>query len=102
MIITGEREIRLVTWNEAHFHQLYPMANNPKIAMNLKDSYPQPYTIHDAGHRLEHNQKYNADKTLQYRLKKDDQDMCGMIWEKRIFQQIWSWDFELASLCGEK
>ncbi|UZD21321.1 GNAT family protein [Algoriphagus halophytocola] len=59
MIITGEREIRLVTWNEAHFHQLYPLANNPKIAMNLKDSYPQPYTIHDARYWIEHNQKFN-------------------------------------------
>ncbi len=59
MIITGERGINLVSWNEAHFHQLYPLANNPKIAMNLRDSYPQPYTIHDARHWIEHNQKFN-------------------------------------------
>ncbi|WP_026955879.1 GNAT family N-acetyltransferase [Algoriphagus vanfongensis] len=59
MIISGERDINLVTWNEAHFHQLYPLANNPKIAMNLKDSFPQPYTIHDARHWIEHNQKFN-------------------------------------------
>lgn len=59
MIITGEREINLVSWSEAHFHQLYPLANNPKIAMNLRDSYPQPYTIHDARHWIEHNQKFN-------------------------------------------
>lgn len=59
MIISGERDINLVTWNEAHFHQLYPLANNPKIAMNLRDSFPQPYTIHDARHWIEHNQKFN-------------------------------------------
>ena len=59
MLIEGEREIHLVTWNESHFHQLYPIANNPKIAMNLRDSYPQPYTIHDARHWIEHNQKFN-------------------------------------------
>ncbi|MDN3204212.1 GNAT family N-acetyltransferase [Algoriphagus sediminis] len=59
MVLSGEREINLVTWNEAHFHQLYPLANNPKVAMNLKDSFPQPYTIHDARHWIEHNQKFN-------------------------------------------
>ena len=59
MIIAGEKEIKLVTWNDSHFHQLYPLANNPKIAMNLRDSYPQPYTIHDARHWIEHNQKFN-------------------------------------------
>jgi RimJ/RimL family protein N-acetyltransferase len=59
MLIEGEREIQLVTWNESHFHQLYPIANNPKIAMNLRDSYPHPYTIHDARHWIEHNQKFN-------------------------------------------
>jgi ribosomal-protein-alanine N-acetyltransferase len=59
MIIAGEREINLVTWSEYHFHPLYPLANNPKIAMNLKDSYPQPYTIHDARHWIEFNQKFN-------------------------------------------
>jgi len=59
MIITGERGINLVSWNDAHFHQLYPLANNPKIAMSLRDSFPQPYTIHDARHWIEHNQKFN-------------------------------------------
>jgi RimJ/RimL family protein N-acetyltransferase len=59
MIIRGERKINLVSWSEAHFHQLYPLANNPKIAMYLKDSYPQPYTIHDARYWIEHNQKFN-------------------------------------------
>lgn len=59
MLIEGEREIQLVTWSESHFHQLYPIANNPKIAMNLRDSYPHPYTIHDARHWIEHNQKFN-------------------------------------------
>jgi ribosomal-protein-alanine N-acetyltransferase len=59
MHIEGEREIHLTTWNESHFHQLYSIANNPKIAMNLRDSYPQPYTIHDARHWIEHNQKFN-------------------------------------------
>ncbi len=59
MVIVGERDIKLVSWSEAHFHQLYPLANNPKIAMNLRDSYPQPYTIHDARHWIEHNQKFN-------------------------------------------
>lgn len=59
MILAGEREISLVSWHEGHFHQLYPLANNPKIAMNLRDSFPQPYTIHDARHWIEHNQKFN-------------------------------------------
>ena len=59
MILAGEREISLVSWHEGHFHQLYPLANNPKIAMYLRDSFPQPYTIHDARHWIEHNQKFN-------------------------------------------
>lgn len=59
MLIEGEREIHLVTWNESHFHQLCPIANNPKIAMNLRDNYPQPYTIHDARHWIEYNYKFN-------------------------------------------
>ncbi len=59
MKITGTGNINLVTWHEGHFHNLYPLANNPKIARNLKDSYPQPYTIHDARFWIEHNQKFN-------------------------------------------
>jgi len=37
MIITGEREIILVTGGEVHFHQLYSLANNPKIAMESSE-----------------------------------------------------------------
>ena len=59
MLIEGEREIRLITWNESHIHQMYPIANNPKIFMNLRDNYPQPYTIHDARHWVEYNHKFN-------------------------------------------
>lgn len=59
MKISGKRNIELVTWNDKHFHNLYPLANNPKIAKNLRDSFPSPYTIHDARHWIEHNQKFN-------------------------------------------
>lgn len=59
MKITGKGNINLVTWNDGHFHNLYPLANNPKISQNLRDSFPSPYTIHDARHWIEHNQKFN-------------------------------------------
>lgn len=59
MILTGSRTIELVSWQEAHYHQLYPLANNPRIAINLRDSFPQPYTIHDAKHWIEHNHRFN-------------------------------------------
>ncbi|ERM83406.1 GNAT family acetyltransferase [Rhodonellum psychrophilum GCM71 = DSM 17998] len=59
MIISGNKSISLVSWQDGHFHSLYPLANNPNIAKNLKDSYPQPYTIHDARFWIEHNQKFN-------------------------------------------
>ena len=89
MLIEGEREIHLVTWNESHFHQLYPIANNPKIAMNLRDSYPQPYTIHDARHWIEHNQKLILPRILPLNLKVDwlapsvqsvEKMNCGPTW----------------------
>jgi RimJ/RimL family protein N-acetyltransferase len=59
MKLQGKGNICLVTWNEGHYHHLYPIANNPKIAKNLRDSFPSPYTIHDARHWIEHNQKFN-------------------------------------------
>ncbi|RZS95109.1 GNAT family N-acetyltransferase [Cecembia calidifontis] len=59
MKIEGKRNISLVTWNDDHFHQLYPLANNLKIAKNLRDSFPHPYTIHDARHWIEYNYKFN-------------------------------------------
>lgn len=80
MIITGEREINLVSWSEAHFHQLYPLANNPKIAMNLRDSYPQPYTIHDARHWVEHNQKFNPPQNFAIEF---DGKLAGSIGSER-------------------
>lgn len=58
MKICGKNNISLVRWHEGHFHQLYPIANNPKIAANLRDAFPQPYTIHDARHWIEHNIKF--------------------------------------------
>ncbi len=59
MKIEGDKGIALVSWGGQHFHKLYPMANNPAIAKNLKDSFPQPYTIHDARAWIEHNIKFN-------------------------------------------
>jgi len=59
MRIQGANNIELVTWSGQHFHNLYPLANNPAIAKNLKDSFPQPYTIHDARFWIEHNIKFN-------------------------------------------
>jgi [ribosomal protein S5]-alanine N-acetyltransferase len=59
MKVLGKGKVNLVTWHDGHFHNLYPLANNPKIAKNLRDSFPSPYTIHDARHWIEHNQKFN-------------------------------------------
>jgi [ribosomal protein S5]-alanine N-acetyltransferase len=59
MKISGKGNICLQTWYDGHFHQLYALANNPHIAKNLRDSFPQPYTIHDARHWIEHNIKFN-------------------------------------------
>ena len=59
MKILGKGKVNLATWHDGHFHHLYPIANNPKIAKNLRDSFPSPYTIHDARHWIEHNQKFN-------------------------------------------
>jgi ribosomal-protein-alanine N-acetyltransferase len=59
MKIQGKGNVSLVTWHEGHYHSLYPIANNPNIAKNLRDSFPSPYTIHDSRHWIEHNQKFN-------------------------------------------
>lgn len=59
MKIEGKNKVSLVTWNDSHFHNLYPLANNPNIARSLRDSFPSPYTIHDARHWIEHNIKFN-------------------------------------------
>lgn len=59
MKLEGKGNISLVRWHEKHFHALYPLANNPKIAANLRDIFPSPYTIHDARHWIEHNIKFN-------------------------------------------
>lgn len=59
MKLQGKENICLVSWHEGHFHSLYPIANNLKISKNLRDSFPSPYTIHDARHWIEHNQKFN-------------------------------------------
>jgi RimJ/RimL family protein N-acetyltransferase len=50
---------KLRPWSDSDIQSLVHYANNPKIAMNLRDSYPHPYTIHDARHWIEHNQKFN-------------------------------------------
>lgn len=58
MKIQGKGKVSLVRWHDGHFHALYPIANNQKIAANLKDIFPSPYTIHDARHWIEHNIKF--------------------------------------------
>jgi len=64
MIISGKKNVSLVSWQDGHFHSLYPLANNPNIAKNLKDSFPQPYTIHDARSWIEHNQKFHPPRNF--------------------------------------
>ncbi|MCH7401240.1 GNAT family N-acetyltransferase [Belliella kenyensis] len=59
MKILGKNNVALVTWHESHFHHLYPIANNPNIAKNLRDAFPKPYTIHDARFWIEYNVKFN-------------------------------------------
>ncbi|WP_194775170.1 GNAT family N-acetyltransferase [Pararhodonellum marinum] len=59
MIIQGTETVLLKTWSDAHYHQLYKLANNPKIAHNLRDSFPHPYTVHDAKNWISFNQKFN-------------------------------------------
>ncbi len=97
MILAGEREISLVSWHEGHFHQLYPLANNPKIAMNLRDSYPQPYTIHDARHRIEHNQKFNPAQNFAIEF---DGKLVGTIGSERGKDELRT-NMELGFWVGE-
>ncbi len=98
MIINGEREINLVSWNEAHFHNLYPLANNPKIAMNLRDSYPQPYTIHDARHWIEHNQKFNPPQNFAIEF---DGKLAGSIGSERGKDELRT-NMEMTFWIGEQ
>lgn len=76
MKITGKGNIALARWNEGHFHKLYPIANNPNIAKNLKDTFPQPYTIHDARHWIEHNIKFNPSQNFAIEL---DEQLVGSV-----------------------
>ncbi|WP_143959361.1 GNAT family N-acetyltransferase [Litoribacter populi] len=80
MRLTGENGVSLTTWKDTHFHKLYPLANNPKIAKNLRDSYPQPYTIHDARHWIEYNQKFNPPQNFAIEL---DGQLVGSIGSER-------------------
>jgi [ribosomal protein S5]-alanine N-acetyltransferase len=80
MRLNGENGISLTTWKDYHFHKLYPLANNPKIAKNLRDSYPQPYTIHDARHWIEYNQKFNPPMNFAIEL---DGQLVGSVLSER-------------------
>ncbi|GGZ18369.1 N-acetyltransferase [Echinicola pacifica] len=64
MKIQGENSIALVSWGQDHFHKLYPLANNIRISQNLKDSFPHPYTLHDARAWIEHNIKFTPSQNF--------------------------------------
>ena len=93
MLIEGEREIHLVTWNESHFHQLYPIANNPKIAMNLRDSYPHPTPFTMPGIGSSTTRSSIQHKTSPSNLKADWLAPSVQSVEKTNCAPTWSWDF---------
>ena len=41
-------EFQLRPWRESDIQNVYKYANNPKIACNLRDVFPYPYTLKDA------------------------------------------------------
>lgn len=49
--------------------QLVKLANNPKVANNLRDDFPHPYTVEDADHFIKHAQAANP--TLRFCIEKD-------------------------------
>lgn len=73
------------------------MANNPKIALNLKDSFPQPYTIHDARHWIEHNQKFNPPQNFAIEF---EGRLAGSVGSERGKDELRT-NMELAFWIGE-
>lgn len=54
MIIQCEKCV-LRKWNQSDLHNLIKHANNPKIASNMRDGFPHPYTIEKGKEWLEFN-----------------------------------------------
>lgn len=42
------QDIELIPWKQEYAVKLTQIANNPKIEENLRDGFPQPYTVDDA------------------------------------------------------
>lgn len=49
-IIQINKNLSLVLWEDRHVEQLSEIADNPKIAANMADRFPSPYSIEDATH----------------------------------------------------
>ncbi|MCI9576660.1 MAG: GNAT family N-acetyltransferase [Clostridiales bacterium] len=58
--------IRLRPWNLEDASSLQKYANNPAIAGNLRDAFPEPYTLEDAQAFIQSCQQSNPKTTLCY------------------------------------
>jgi RimJ/RimL family protein N-acetyltransferase len=50
MIMQIDERLSLASWDDRHVEQLPGVANNPKIAANMADRFPSPYSMKDAAH----------------------------------------------------
>ena len=53
MILLAADNVTLREFNTDDKYRLAELANNPKISINLRDGFPNPYTVEDAENFLE-------------------------------------------------
>jgi RimJ/RimL family protein N-acetyltransferase len=68
-LVHSESGIVLRTIQFKDRERLVFLANNPKVANNLRDDFPHPYTIEDAEHFIKHAQA--ADPALRFCIEKE-------------------------------
>jgi len=64
MIRLTDANITLREFNSDDKYRLVELANNPKISINLRDGFPNPYTISDAESFLEKYAKLDSSQIL--------------------------------------
>lgn len=69
--ICKDQEVSIRELNNSYLASLAENANNPKVAINLRDAFPNPYTLEDAENFLKIAESMNPKCIFAIEHKKD-------------------------------
>ena len=90
-------KLRLRNWRKEDIASLVKLANNKKIADNLRDQFPHPYTLQNAEEWIAMNEKRNLTTNFAIEVNGELAGSCGMM----IYEDVYRLSAEIGYWIAE-